>query len=54
MSGKLCNFAGALLIVRVILTSAPFFIPGLFGIQSFSVLTGSMEPMYPKNSVVYV
>lgn len=52
--GKLCNFAGTLLIVMVILISAPFFIPGLFGIQSFSVLTGSMEPMYPKNSVVYV
>lgn len=52
--GKLCNFAGTMLVILVILISAPFFIPALFGIQSFSVLTGSMEPMYPKNSVVYV
>lgn len=52
--GKLSNIAGTILVILVIVISAPFFVPRLFGIQSFTVLTGSMEPVYQQNSVVYV
>ena len=40
---------GALAILTILLV-----LPGLFGIHPLIVQSGSMEPVYPKGSMVYV
>ena len=40
---------GALLVLLICLT-----LPGLFGIQCYAVVSGSMEPVLPVGSAVYV
>ncbi len=52
--GKTFNFIGIMLMVAVIAATIPLTVPKLFGIQIFSVLTGSMEPAYPVGSVLYI
>lgn len=51
---KLLNWAGAIIMVLLILICIPFTVPKLFGIQIYEVKTESMEPIYPAGSVVYV
>ena len=51
---RFMNFIGVLLMVAVIAATIPLTVPKLFGAQIFSVLTGSMEPVYPVGSVIYV
>ena len=52
--GKFLNFIGTLLIVVVICVCIPIAVPSLLGYQEFDVITGSMEPELPVNSIVYV
>ncbi len=40
--------------LSVIVLTAPFVVPGLWGWKSYGILTGSMEPAYGVNSLVYV
>ena len=51
---KVLNFIGISLMIAVIVIMIPLSVPKLFGIQIFSVLSGSMEPAYPVGGVVYV
>lgn len=54
MKAKAAGITGTILIIFIIAISAPFFIPQLFGIHAYAVLTGSMEPVYSEGCVVYV
>ena len=51
---KSLNIAGSLIIIMLILFTAPLTLPKLLGYQIYAVLSGSMEPEYPVGSVVYI
>ena len=50
---KVLNFIGTAIIIIVIVLCLSLIIPRVFGISSYTVLTGSMEPSVPVGSVVY-
>ena len=50
---KVLNFIGTAIIIIVIVLCLSLIIPRVFGISSYTVLTGSMEPSLPVGSVVY-
>ena len=50
----LCGFLGTLIITAVILAALPLTIPRLLGYEIFTVISGSMEPTLPVDSLVYV
>ena len=50
----LCRFFGTLILVAVILSALPLTVPRLLGYEIFSVISESMEPALPVNSLVYV
>lgn len=50
----LCSILGTLMLVLVILTAVPMAVPRLAGYQVYSVISGSMEPVLPVGSAVYV
>lgn len=50
----LCRFFGTLILVAVILAALPLTVPRFFGYEIFSVVSESMEPALPVNSLVYV
>ena len=50
----LCNIAGTLIIVGVILTLLPAVIPKMLGYQIYNIETGSMAPAIPIGSIVIV
>ena len=50
---KVLNFIGTAIIIIVIVLCLSLIIPRVFGISSYVVLTGSMEPSVPVGSVVY-
>ena len=54
MASKILNSLGTILILLMILLAVPLTVPKLFGYQLYGVLSGSMEPVFPVGSVVYV
>ena len=50
----LCGFLGTLILTAVILSALPLTIPRLLGYEIFTVVSGSMEPTLPMDSLVYV
>lgn len=50
----LCNIAGTLIIVGVILTLLPAVIPKMLGYQIYNIETGSMAPAIPIGSIVVI
>ncbi len=50
----LCNIAGILILLSVILTCLPVTVPKLLGYEIYHVVSGSMEPEIPVGSAVYV
>ena len=50
----LCNVLGTILILGVILTMLPAFLPRLMGIRVYDVVSGSMEPTIPVGSMIFV
>lgn len=50
----LCGFLGTLILTAVILAALPLTVPRLFGYEIFNIVSGSMEPTLPVNSLVYV
>ena len=50
---KVLNFIGTAIIIIVIVLCLSLIIPRVFGISSYTVLTGSMEPAVPVGSAVY-
>ena len=51
---RILNLTGIVLMVAVITATIPLTIPKLFGIHIYQVLSGSMVPVYPIGSVIYV
>ncbi len=51
---KICGAAGTMLIVLVIILCAFLVLPGVFGYRMYHVLSGSMEPKMPVQSLIYV
>ena len=43
-----------MLTILVILICLPFTLPRIFGVQSYTIVSGSMEPEIPVGSIVYV
>jgi len=54
MTVKVMNTIGTVLIVLVMAVVLPLTVPKLFGYQEFSILTGSMQDVYPVGTAVYV
>lgn len=50
----LCNVLGLTLMVLVIALTIPLAVPNLMGYEVYNVVSGSMEPEIPRDSVVYV
>lgn len=51
---RIINKIGYILIGILLLLIAIVKLPGVFGYQSYCILSGSMEPQIPTGSVVYV
>lgn len=51
---KLCNIIGTILIITVIVVCLAVTAPRLFGFSSYVVVSGSMTPAIPVNSLIYV
>lgn len=50
----LCSGTCILLTTLVILICLPFTLPRIFNIESYTIVSGSMEPEIPVGSIVYV
>ncbi len=50
----LCGFLGTLILTAVILSALPLTVPRLMGYEIYTVVSGSMEPTLPVDSLVYV
>lgn len=51
---KLLNIAGGFVLLLLVAAVLPLTLPRLFGLTPYSVLTGSMEPAIPAQSVIFV
>ena len=51
---KILNFVGTTLVLFVIVVMIPLTLPKLFGYKIYSILSESMEPVYPVGSAVFV
>lgn len=49
-----CNLLGILILLIVILSCLPVTVPRFLGYESFTVVSGSMEPEIPIGSIIYV
>jgi signal peptidase len=54
MSRKLKNALGITLIVLVIAVVLPLSLPRLAGYEIYNIVSGSMTPVYPIDSVIFV
>ena len=52
--GKVWNCVSTVLVALVVLLAALLAGARLFGLQVFTILSGSMEPKYPVGSLIYV
>ena len=52
--GKVWNCVSTVLVALVVLLAALLAGARLFGLQVFTILSGSMEPTYPVGSLIYV
>ena len=52
--GKVFSVIGTILIILVIIICLGVTVPKLFGYSSYVVVSGSMEPAIPVNSLIYV
>ncbi len=51
---RILNIIGTILIVAVIIACLAVTVPRLFGFSSYVVVSGSMTPAIPVNSLIYV
>lgn len=54
LTPALCNVLGILLILAVIAVTVPLTLPRYWGYEIYNVVSGSMEPAIPIDSVLYV
>lgn len=52
--GKFFSIIGTVLMILVIVICLGVTVPKLFGLSSYVVVSGSMEPTIPVNSLIYV
>ena len=50
----ICSAIGTVLLIVLILACLPLTLPKAFGYQMYTVISGSMEPVLPVGSLVYV
>lgn len=51
---KLLNICGAVILILLVAAVLPLTVPKIFGLTPYNILSGSMEPEIPTNSVIYV
>lgn len=51
---KLLNITGTVILLLLVAAVLPLTIPRIFGLTPYNVLTGSMEPAIPTNSLIFV
>ncbi len=51
---KICNFVSTVLVAMVVILAILLVGVRIFGIEVYTVLSGSMEPVYHTGSVIYV
>ena len=51
---KLLNICGAVILILLVAAVLPLTVPKIFGLKPYNILSGSMEPEIPVNSVIYV
>lgn len=49
-----CSALGTVLLIIVVAACVPLTVPRLFGLQLYTVVSGSMEPSIPTGSLIYV
>ena len=49
-----CHILGIVLVVAVFIMTLPLVVPQFFGYQAYDVVSGSMTPTIPVNSLIYV
>lgn len=54
MEAKKYNRRGYICMIILIVILLPFFVPRVVGLQTFSVVSGSMAPIIPTGSLIYV
>lgn len=54
LAGRICSVTGTMMILIVIVLCSLLILPGLFGYHTYHVLSGSMEPVMPVGSLIYV
>lgn len=50
----ICSAIGTVLLIVLIIACLPLTLPKAFGYQMYTVISGSMEPVLPVGSLVYV
>jgi signal peptidase I len=50
----LCNIIGTFILALVIISFIPVAVPEMMGYEIYNVISGSMEPVIPVGSVIYV
>ena len=53
-ASAVCSALGTFILIVVVLLCLPLTIPRMFGYELYTVVTGSMEPVIPVGSLVYV
>ena len=51
---KLLNICGAVILILLVAAVLPLTVPKIFGLKPYNILSGSMDPEIPVNSVIYV
>jgi signal peptidase len=54
MLKRICNILSMVLLVIMLIVAGIMLLPYAFGYQTLAVLSGSMEPVYPVGSIVFV
>lgn len=49
-----CSALGTVLLIIIVAACVPLTVPRLFGLQLYTVVSGSMEPSIPTGSLIYV
>lgn len=54
MLKRICNILSIIILISMLIIAGILLLPYAFGYQTLAVLSGSMEPVYPVGSIVFV
>lgn len=54
MLKRICNILSTIILIVMVIVAGILLLPYAFGYQTLAVLSGSMEPVYPVGSIVFV